>query len=174
MAAFTLAWASAVKSAVQGAGIPWAGRTCVASAGVPWFRDHPGYDAAAESLLVPRRSEHGQMAIFLTAWLIAFLSLSLAVAGLTVAYRLLGSDLRTEGWLRETAIALVTSAIQALLLWAVISLIGYPHWLHLFLAAVIAGLVYRLTHLEDMERLEASVISITQFAIYAASIFLFL
>lgn len=114
------------------------------------------------------------MATFFTAWLIAFLSLSLAVGALTIAYRLLGSDLGTDGWMREAGIALFASGVQALLLWTVISLIGYPHWTHLILAAVIAGIVYRLTHLVEMEQVEISVIAGTQIAIYAVAIFLYL
>ena len=108
------------------------------------------------------------MPIFLQLWLTCFLTLGAAVLGLHIAYRLLGSELGTEGVVNETVIALVASALEALVLWAAVAVIGAPHLYHIVLAAVVAGFVYLVTHLEEMTKLEASIIGATQVALYLA------
>ncbi len=110
------------------------------------------------------------MPIFFHIWLLSFATLAVAVVLLTLGYRLLGSDLGTDGFVRETVIALVASACQALVIWAVVALIGAPAFFHFVFAAVVAGLIYIATHLEDMGRLEASLIGATQFALYLAAV----
>ena len=110
------------------------------------------------------------MPVFLQLWLTCFLTLGAAVRGLTFAYRILGSDLGTQeglgGFGSEVVVALVASALQALVLWAAVAVIGTPHLYHFVLAAVVAGFVYMATHLEDMTRLEAGIIGATQFLLY--------
>ena len=92
------------------------------------------------------------MPIYVQLWLLSFATLGAAVIGVSIAYRALGSDLGTEGVVQEIIIAVVASSLQALVIWAAVTLIGTPHLFHFILAAVVAGFVYLATHLEHMDR----------------------
>ncbi len=106
---------------------------------------------------------------FLLVWAVAATALGLSVAGLTLIYRLLGSDLGTDGWLRELGIVLFTSAIQAGLYMAVTALSNEPgraagQALYAF-GVLATALAYKVTHLADMEALEICLLVLVNIAV---------
>ena len=105
------------------------------------------------------------MSFFLCAWSVAFVALGSAVLGLSFVYRILGSDFGTEGWLRETVTALVTSAMHAGTFMLVLLLHDdtneYTFRATYFLAFIATYLVYKVTHLEEMTDLELGILVIT-------------
>jgi hypothetical protein len=110
------------------------------------------------------------MTSFVQYWLIAAAALGLAVGVLSLVYRLLGSHLGTEGWLRETVIVVVTAAIQAGILVLVLGLHEEPSG-HSFrgirlLAFGASYLVYKISHLNEMTDLELSILTVTNFAAF--------
>lgn len=108
------------------------------------------------------------MAHYLANWAIASVALGLAVLLLSAAYRMLGSDLGTSGWVREITVVLITAAIQAGIFVVVLSLqdqssrplnraIGA-------LSLAVTYVSYKLTHLEEMEDLQITILVISNAA----------
>ena len=107
------------------------------------------------------------MTQYLLIWLLCAVTLAVAVAGLHVAYRLLGSDFGTEGLVKETVTLLVASALQAgvfYIAWAVYDPES-PQRLWTFVrifGVLVVVLVYKLTHLTDMDAVELILLAAAQ------------
>ena len=92
--------------------------------------------------------------VFMLAWMFCFVTLLVTVVVLHFLYRWRGSDLELMSWGRELALALVASALQAGVYWAVIALSGRVHWSQHALGFAVVMICYKLGHLTEMTSLE--------------------
>ena len=86
---------------------------------------------------------------FLVFWMIMFASLAVTLAVLNPIYSMFGADLGLKGFWRETVIAVVVSALQAGIFWAVLQVTGLVVGRALLGAAIVLYLSYKVTHLSD-------------------------
>lgn len=110
------------------------------------------------------------MTLFLTAWLIAAVSLGLALLGLSLVYRLLDSDFGTQGWGREIGIAVFTAALQAVAFVFIVRLTGGSGGAYFraaeLLAFGITYVVYKISHIQEMTDVELAILVATNSAAF--------
>jgi hypothetical protein len=88
---------------------------------------------------------------FVVYWAVAFVSLGMAVVLLNIYFGWIGNDLELRSAGREAAMSGLASLVEAAGLWLIVSFVpGAPR--ALIVPAMIAGLIYKLGHLEDWSR----------------------
>ena len=102
-----------------------------------------------------------QLAIY---WLLAFLSLAVALLLLSIYFGLIGNDLELRGVGVELAIAGVSSLIEAVSFWLVITFIPAGSRALIFPVVVVA-LIYKVSHYEDWGRFDIFMLLAFQAAI---------
>jgi len=112
------------------------------------------------------------VADFLKFWALAFVTLSIALALLSIFYQLIDSDLGLDGFPKEAAIAVIASAVQAAGFWFSASLFHGQPFRHLLLPELILAIIYYLTHLKDWNGLEIGGILFFQSNIIVMAFFL--
>ena len=93
----------------------------------------------------------------LELWLLAFVTLCLALVLLAIFFALIENDVTLHSPGKEAVIAGVASLIEGASVWVVINFLppGGPFMAaRLFIPAIIVGIIYKLTHLEDWSRYE--------------------
>ena len=99
---------------------------------------------------------------FIQYWALAFVSLSVALALLSLFYRFMDFDLDLRSLRKEALIAGVASAIQGAGFWFSASLFHGDPFRRLLIPGVIVAIVYWLSHLEDWSGYEIGGISLFQ------------
>jgi hypothetical protein len=100
-------------------------------------------------------------------WALAFVTLALALLLLSIFYALIEDDLTLQGMGKEAIIAAVASLIEAASVWVVVTFIPLGARA-LFIPAIIVGLIYKVTHLEDWGRYEIILLLLFQLVISAS------
>ena len=98
-------------------------------------------------------------------WVFAFVTLGLALLLSAVFFALIENDLTLHSLGKEAAIAAVASLIEGASVWAVVTflpLAGPFLASRLFVPAIIVGIIYKATHLEDWSRYEIIVLLLFQ------------
>ncbi len=112
------------------------------------------------------------MEVFFTAWAVAAVSLGLAVAILSVIYRVLGGDFGTDSPGREAMIVIFTSAVHGGVVTGVLAFHQTPSahsFKAIYIIAFIATyLIYKFTHLQDMAELELMILTGLNYVIFLA------
>jgi hypothetical protein len=101
-------------------------------------------------------------------WVLAFVTLGLALLLSAVFFALIENDLTLHSLGKEAAIAAVASLIEGAGVWAVVTflpLTGPFLASRLFVPAVIVGIIYKATHLEDWSRYEILALLLFQLVI---------
>jgi uncharacterized membrane protein YhaH (DUF805 family) len=99
-------------------------------------------------------------------WALAFVTLVLALLLLSIFFALIEDDLTLQSVGRETMIAAVASLIEGASVWVVVTFIPLGARA-LFIPALIVGLLYKVTHLEDWGRYEIFLLLMFQLVISA-------
>lgn len=99
-------------------------------------------------------------------WGLAFVTLCLAVLLLAMVFALIEDDLTLHNLGKETLIAAVASLIEGASVWVVVTFIPLGARA-LFIPALIVGLIYKATHLEDWSRYEIILLLLFQLVISA-------
>jgi len=86
-------------------------------------------------------------------WVLAFLSLGIALLLLSIFFGLIGNDLELRSAGAEAAIAGVSSFIEALSFWLVVTFIPAGSRA-LIIPVVIVALIYKIAHYEDWGRFD--------------------
>jgi hypothetical protein len=86
-------------------------------------------------------------------WALAFASLCLALVLLNIFYSLIDSDLGLHSLGKEASIAGIASLVEGASVWVVVSFIPTAARA-LFVPALVVGIIYKLSHLEDWSRNE--------------------
>ena len=110
-----------------------------------------------------------QLGIF---WVLAFLSLSLALVLLNIFFALIGNDLELLSIGSEAAIAGICSLIEASGFWLVVTFIPAGSRA-LILPVLIVALIYKIAHYEDWGRFDVFMLLAFQTAIGFAGVSLF-
>ena len=98
--------------------------------------------------------------------MLAFITLCLALLLLAIFFALIENDLSLHNLGKETIIAAVASLIEGTSVWVVVTFIPLGTRA-LFIPALIVGLVYKVTHLEDWSRYEIILLLLFQLVISA-------
>jgi hypothetical protein len=110
-------------------------------------------------------------------WGLAFATLGLALLLLNVFFALIEDDLTLHSLGKETVIAAVASFIEGASVWAIVTflpLAGPFMASRLFVPALVVGICYKTTHLEDWSRYEIILLLLFQLVIAAFGTSLFL
>ena len=99
-------------------------------------------------------------------WALAFVTLGMALLVLNVFFALIEDDLTLQSLGKEALIAAVASLIEAASVWVVITFIPLGARA-LFIPALIVGLIYKITHLEDWSHYEIILLLLFQVVIAA-------
>ncbi|HEV2435256.1 MAG TPA: hypothetical protein VG077_04595 [Verrucomicrobiae bacterium] len=99
-------------------------------------------------------------------WVLAFATLGMALLLLSVFFALIEDDLTLHNLGKETMIAAVASLIEGASVWVVVTFIPLGARA-LFIPALIVGLIYKVTHLEDWSRYEIILLLLFQLVISA-------
>jgi len=94
-------------------------------------------------------------------------TLCLAVLLLAIFFALIENDLTLHNLGKETMIAAVASLIEGASVWVVVTFIPLGARA-LFIPALIVGLIYKITHLEDWSRYEIILLLLFQLVISAS------
>jgi hypothetical protein len=112
----------------------------------------------------------------LELWIIAFLTLALALTILNVIWAVIDHDLALHSLGRELFIAAIAALVEGGSVAALIMLIPanfLPMAVRaLFIPAIIVGLIYKISHYEDWSRYEVFLLLIFQLLIIGFSLFL--
>ena len=93
----------------------------------------------------------------LELWLLAFVTLCLALVLLAIFFALIENELTLYSPGKEAGIAAVASLVEGTSVWVVVTFLplGGPFIAaRLFIPAIIVGIIYKITHLEDWSRYE--------------------
>ena len=101
---------------------------------------------------------------FLEFWALAFVTLGAAVVLLSIFYGLIGNDLTLHSAGKEAAIAVSASLVEGASVWLVITFLPAAGRA-LIIPALIVGLIYKLSHLEDWSRYDVLLLLGFQMAI---------
>lgn len=101
---------------------------------------------------------------FLEFWALAFVTLGVAVVLLNIFYGLIGNDLTLHGIGKEAVIAGSASLVEGASVWLVITFVPAAGRA-LIVPALIVGLIYKLSHLEDWSRYDVLLLLGFQMAI---------
>jgi len=91
-----------------------------------------------------------QLAIY---WALAFLTLGMALLLLNVFFGLIGNDLELRSAGSEAVIAGVSSLVEALSFWSVITFLPLASRALIF-PVVVVGVIYKVAHYEDWGRFD--------------------
>ena len=113
----------------------------------------------------------------LELWVLAFITLCLALLLLAIFFALIENDVTLHSRGKEAVIAAVASLIEGASVWVVVTFLplGGPFIAsRLFVPAIIVGIIYKLTHLEDWSRYEILALLLFQLMIsfFCASLLL--
>lgn len=97
-------------------------------------------------------------------WALAFVTLGVAVVLLNIFYGLIGNDLTLHSIGKEAAIAATASLVEGASVWLVLAFIPAAGRA-LIVPALIVGLIYKLSHLEDWSRYDVLLLLGFQMAI---------
>ena len=86
-------------------------------------------------------------------WVLAFLTLGMALLLLNIFFSLIGNDLELRSVSSEIAIASVSSLIEALSFWLVVTFIPAGSRA-LIIPVVVVALIYKIAHYEDWGRFD--------------------
>jgi len=106
-------------------------------------------------------------------WTLAFVTLASAVVLLNIFYGLIGNDLTLHSLGKEAVIAGSASLVEGASVWLVITFVPAAGRA-LIVPALIVGLIYKLSHLEDWSRYDVLLLLVFQIAIggFAVSLLL--
>src|SRR5258706_8289942 len=110
---------------------------------------------------------------FLQFWVLAFVTLSIALVLLSVFYRLIDFDLELHSLRKELVIAAIASAFQGVGFWFSASLFHGDPFRRLMIPSVIVGVIYWLSHFEDWSGYEFGGIAFFQMIILTTGLCLF-
>ena len=99
-------------------------------------------------------------------WALAFLTLGIALLLLNIFFALIEEDLTLQSPGREALIAAVASLIEGASVWVVVTFIPLGAR-GLIIPALMVGLIYKVTHLEDWSRYEIISLLLFQLVISA-------
>jgi len=105
-------------------------------------------------------------------WLLAFLTLGIALVLLNIFFGLIGNDLELRSAGLETAIAGVASLVEALSFWLVVTFIPLGSRA-LIIPIVIVALIYKVAHYEDWGRFDVFILLVFQVVIAFLGVSLF-
>ena len=105
-------------------------------------------------------------------WALAFVTLGLALLLLNIFFALIENDLTWHSLGREAVIAAVAALIEGAGVWVVVTFIPLGGRA-LFGPALIVGLIYKVTHLEDWSHYEIFLLLLFQLIISAFGVCLF-
>src|SRR5215472_12733470 len=99
-------------------------------------------------------------------WALAFVTLAIALVLLSIFFALIEDDLALQSAGKEAIIATVASLIEGASVWVVVTFIPLGARA-LFIPALVVGLIYKITHLEDWGRYEIILLLLFQLVISA-------
>jgi uncharacterized membrane protein len=99
-------------------------------------------------------------------WALAFVTLCLALLLLAIFFALIENDITLHSLGKEAAIAAVAALIEGASVWVVVTFIPQGGRA-LFIPALIVGIIYKVTHLEDWSRYEIIALLLFQLVIAA-------
>lgn len=102
------------------------------------------------------------MIAYLILWGVTAAGLGISVVGLHLIYRALGSDLGLRSPRKEVITAVVCAAVQALVPLACLLLLGYIDVRVAPASALVPLVVYKVTHLLEMTKLEVALVVLGQ------------
>jgi hypothetical protein len=108
----------------------------------------------------------------LEIWALAFVTLGAALLLLNIFFALIENDIALHSLGKEAAIAAVAALIEAASVWAVVTFIPLGGRA-LFFPALIVGVIYKVTHLEDWSHYECFALLLFQLVIAAFGACLF-
>lgn len=97
-------------------------------------------------------------------WVLAFATLGMALLLSSVFFALIEDDLTLHSLGKETIIAAVASLIEGASVWVVVTFIPLGARA-LVIPALVVGLIYKVTHLEDWSRYEIILLLLFQLVI---------
>jgi len=122
----------------------------------------------AENLIIwQARVTRMQTAIHILGfWAVAFVTLCVALLLLNIFYNLINFDLDLRSLGQEALIAAIASLVEGVGIWAVLTLIpSAMGGRALVVPALIVGLIYKISHLEDWNRYDVLALLLFQCAI---------
>ena len=102
----------------------------------------------------------------LICWALAFVALAVALLLLAMFFALIEDDLSLQSVGKEAMIAAIASLIEGASVWVVLTFFPLAARA-LFVPALIVGLVYKVTHLEDWGRYEIILLLLFQLVMAA-------
>jgi hypothetical protein len=107
----------------------------------------------------------------LELWALAFVTLCLALLLLAIFFALIENDITLHSSGKEAAIAAVASLIEGASVWAVVTFVPPAYVViaarALFIPALVVGVIYKVTHLEDWSHYEIIALLFFQLVIAA-------
>jgi hypothetical protein len=107
----------------------------------------------------------------LALWALAFVTLCLALLLLAIFFALIENDVTLHSLGKEAVIAAVAALIEAASVWVVVTFVPPAYVViasrALFLPALIVGVIYKATHLEDWSHYEIIALLLFQVVIAA-------
>jgi hypothetical protein len=104
----------------------------------------------------------------LILWTLAFVTLAMALLLLSVFFALIEDDLTLKSAGKEASIAAIASLIEGASVWAIVTFIppaGPFLAARFFIPALVVGIIYKATHLEDWGRYEIILLLLFQLVI---------
>ena len=102
-------------------------------------------------------------------WALAIVTLCLTLLLLAVFFALIENDLTLHSLGKEAAIAAVAALIEGVSVWAVVTIVPQAYVATagraLFIPAIIVGIIYKVTHLEDWSHYEILALLLFQLVI---------
>ena len=105
-------------------------------------------------------------------WALAFITLGAALLLLNIFFALIENEIALHSLGKEAAIAAVAALIEAASVWAVVTFIPLGGRA-LFFPALVVGVIYKVTHLEDWSHYECFALLLFQLVIAAFGACLF-
>jgi hypothetical protein len=97
-------------------------------------------------------------------WAVAFVTLCAAVVLLDIFYGLINFDFTLHTLGKETVVAAVASLVEGAGIWAIITFVPRAA-LAVTIPALIVGMIYKVSHLEDWSRYDVMALLLFQFFI---------
>ena len=111
-------------------------------------------------------------------WALAFVTLGAALLLLNIFFALIENDITLHSLGKEAAIAAVAALIEGVSVWVVVTFVPAAYVAiagrALFIPALIVGIIYKVTHLEDWSHYEIIALLLFQLVIAAFGACLFL
>jgi hypothetical protein len=106
-------------------------------------------------------------------WAVAFVTLGAALVLLNIFYDLIGFDLGLHNLGKECVIAAMASVVEGASVWTILTFVPMAGRA-LIVPALIVGIIYKISHLEDWSRYEIMALLLFQFTIgcFCASLLL--